>query len=326
MKLINKIKALQNILFFLSSQVAKKHFLRSFIIVIVLNFIGLQNLKSQELNCQVQINSAQVQISDRTVFERLQSDVFDFMNNKRWTDYQFDSKERIEVNILITINSFDNVENFSGQIQIQSRRPVFNSSYNSVMLNYLDRDLSFKYLPGQPIEFIENTFTTNLASVLAFYAYLIIGLDFDSFAPMGGTPFFEKAQNIIASAQGSDNKGWKSSESQRNRFWMIENLLNPSYADVRTGIYQYHRLGLDKMHEDVTVGTTGITNALTNIQKVYRTRPGLFFISLFMTAKSDELVNIFSGAPMQERMRIVPILKNIDPVNSSKYNNILSAK
>ncbi len=274
----------------------------------------------------VQVNSSQVQTSDKTVFEQLQMDVFEFMNSRQWTGYTFQQSERIEANILINVSSWDNMENFSATIQVQSRRPVFNSSYNSVMLNHLDKDFTFKYMIGQPIEYIENTFTTNLAAVLAFYAYLIIGLDFDSFTPFGGTEFYEKAQNIVTAAQNAPDKGWKSYENQRNRYWMIENLLNGSYSDLRTGIYQYHRTGLDLLADEISSGRQSITDAMTNIQKVYRQRPGLFFISLFMTAKSDELVNIFSPAPPAEKMRIVSILKNLDPVNSSKYNEILTSQ
>lgn len=274
----------------------------------------------------VQINSSQVQTSDKAVFDQLQQDVFEFMNSRKWTNYNFQQNERIECSILINVSAWDNIENFTATIQVQSRRPVFNSSYFTVMLNHLDKDFTFKYMTGQPIEYIENTFTTNLASVLAFYAYFIIGLDFDTFMPFGGTECYEKAQNIINSAQNAADKGWKSYENQRNRYWMIENLLNASYTDMRTAIYQYHRLGLDAMADDISTGRQLVTDAMTNMQKVYRQRPGLFFISLFMTAKSDELVNIFTPAPPVEKMRIVSILKNLDPANSSKYNDILTTQ
>lgn len=280
----------------------------------------------QELNCMVQVNSAQVQASDKTVFEQLQRDIFDFLNNRKWTNYTFAQTEKIECNILITISDWDNIENFNGTIQVQSRRPVYNSSYYTVMLNQQDKDFTFKYLTGQPIEYIENTFTSNLAAVLAYYVYIIIGLDFDSFKPMGGTEFYEKAQNIVNTAQNAPDKGWKSFENQRNRFWLVENLLNASYADMRQGIYQYHRLGLDVMADDVNAGRLAIADALTQFQKVYRQRPGLFFISLFMVAKSDELIKIFSKAPPAEKMRVVSILKNIDPANSAKYNEILTTQ
>jgi len=286
--------------------------------------ILLASVYGQELNCMVQVNSSQVQTSDKTVFEQLQMDVFEFMNSRKWTGYSFQQSERIECNILINVSGWDNIENFTATIQVQARRPVFNSSYNTVMLNHLDRDFTFKYMTGTPIEFIENTFTTNLASVLAFYAYLIIGLDFDSFSPFGGNEFYEKAQAIVNTTQNAPDKGWKSFENQRNRYWMVENLLNASYSDLRTGIYQYHRTGLDLLADETSAGRQSITDAMTNIQKVYRQRPGLFFITLFMTAKSDELVNVFTPAPPAEKMRIVSILKNLDPANSSKYNEILT--
>ncbi len=283
-------------------------------------------VSGQELNCMVQVNSSQVQTSDKTVFEQLQMDVFEFMNSRQWTAYTFKQNERIECNIMINVSSWDNIENFTATIQVQSRRPVYNSSYNSVMLNHLDRDFTFKYMTGMPIEYIENTFTTNLASVLAFYAYIIIGLDFDSYKPFGGSEYFDKAQNIINTAQNAPDKGWKSYENQRNRYWMVENLLNATYADFRTGLYQYHRTGLDLLADEMSVGRQSITDALTNIQKVYRQRPGLFIVTLFMTSKSDELVNIFTPAPPAEKMRVVTILKNLDPANSSKYNDILTTQ
>ncbi len=283
-------------------------------------------LFGQELNCMVQVNSGQVQSSDKTIFEQLQRDAFEFMNSRQWTNYKFKQSERIECNILINVSAWDNIENFTATIQVQSRRPAYNSSYNTVMLNHLDKDFTFKYMMGTPIEYIENTFTTNLAAVLAYYAYVIIGLDFDSFMPNGGNQFYDKAQGIVNTAQNAPDKGWKAFESQRNRYWLVENLLNPTYADMRTGIYQYHRTGLDMMADEISAGRQAITDAMTNFQKVYRQRPGLFYITIFMTAKSDELVNIFTPAPPAEKVRIVAILKNLDPANSSKYNDILSTQ
>jgi len=296
-----------------------KRILFSVLLSCVISFLG-----AQELNCTVQINSSQVQTSDKAVFEQLQQDAFEFMNSRKWTNYNFQQSERIECSILINISAWDNIENFTASIQVQSRRPVFGSSYYTVMLNHQDKDFTFKYMIGQPIEFIENTFTSNLASVLAFYAYYIIGLDFDSFSPLGGGEFYDIAQNIVNTAQNAADKGWKSYENQRNRYWMVENLLNSSYADMRTALYGYHRTGFDMMAEDLSAGRQSVTDAMTNMQKVYRQRPGLFFISLFMTAKSDELVQLFTPAPPAEKMRIVSILKNLDPANSSKYNEILT--
>jgi len=294
-------------------------------IIICTVFLFTVTSKSQELFCTIQVTSTQVQSSDRTIFEQLQKDVYEFMNNRQWTNYKFLHNERIESNILINVSAWDNMENFNATIQVQSRRPVFNSSYNTVMLNHLDRDFTFKYIPGQPIEYIENAFTTNLAAVLSFYAYLIIGIDMDSFTPMGGTTYFDKAQSIINTCQNVPDKGWKSFESQRNRYWMIENLLNQSYSEMRSAMYTYHRLGLDVLADDLSIGRQAVSSSLSQIQRVYRQRPGLFFVSLFMTAKSDELVNLFTPAPPVEKMPVVTILKNIDPANSSKYNDILTS-
>ncbi len=288
-------------------------------------FLFASVLNGQELICTIQVTSSQVQTSDKSVFEQLQKDVYEFMNNRQWTNYKFLHNERIDANILINVSAWDNMENFTATIQVQSRRPVFNASYNTVMFNHLDKDFTFKYMSGQPIEYIENTFTTNLAAVLSFYAYMIIGIDMDSFSPMGGTPYYDKAQSIINACQNVQDKGWKSFESQRNRYWMIENLLNQSYSDMRMALYDYHLQGLDMLADDLSIGRQSISSALSQIQKVYRQRPGLFFVSLFMTAKSDELINLFTPAPPSEKMQVVTILKNIDPANSSKYNDILNS-
>lgn len=294
------------------------------IFVFVLFLAMLFPVRAQELICNVQINSSQVQSSDKTVFENMQSSVYEFMNSRRWTSYEFQIEEKIECSILLNIATWDNIESFTGTIQVQSRRPVYNSSYSTTILNYLDKDLSFKYVAGQPLEFIENTYTNNLASVLAFYAYLIIGLDFDTYEQLGGTPFYEKAQSIVNSAQSSPDKGWRAPENQKNRYWMIENLLNNSYADFRRGLYHYHLNGMDLFATDAVKARAGIAEGITLIQKAYRQKPGLFIINLFMLAKSDELVSAFTPAPVVEKTKVVNILKSIDPANSAKYNQILT--
>jgi len=281
---------------------------------------------SQELYCFVHVNASQLQLSDKTIIDNLQNAIYEFMNNRKWTNYEFKQEEKIECSILITLTSYDNVENFSGTIQVQSRRPVYNSTYSTPMLNYQDKDFTFKYALGQPLEFYENVFPGNLAAVLAYYAYIIIGLDFDSFQPLGGTPFYEKAQAIVNSAQSAPDKGWKAGESQKNRYWLVENLLNNSYADFRQGLYYYHLKGLDVFTQDETKARAGILDGLTMIQRAYRQKPGLFIVSLFTFAKSDEFVNIFKPAPLMEKTRAVNILRNIDPANSAKYNQILTTQ
>ncbi len=294
------------------------------IFVFVLFLSMLFTARSQELICNVQVNSSQVQSSDKTIFENLQSAVYEFMNNRRWTNYEYKVEEKIECSILLNIATWDNIESFTGTIQVQSRRPVYNSSYSTTILNYLDKDLSFKYISGQPLEFIENTYTNNLVSVLAFYAYIIIGLDFDTYQQAGGTPYFEKAQGVVNSAQSSPDKGWRAPENQKNRYWIAENLLNNAYADFRKGIYEYHLNGMDLFASDAVKARAGITEGISLIQKAYRQKPGLFIINLFMLAKSDELVSAFTPAPVVEKTKVVNILKSIDPANSAKYNQILT--
>lgn len=290
----------------------------------VLGILSTLPCYSQELNCSVQINSSQVSASDKTVFENLQSAVYEFMNNRKWTNYEYQLEEKIECTVLITVSSWDNIESFNATIQVQSRRPVFNSSYFTTLLNYQDRDFTFKYVSGQPLDYVDNTYSSNLSSVLAFYAYLIIGFDFDSYSEFGGTPFFEKAQGVITAAQNSPDKGWKAFENQKNRYWIIENLLNSSYDEFRKAMYMYHIQGMDIFTEDAQKARVAISDAMALLQQVYKEKPGLFIISLFMLAKSDELVNVFTPAPVVEKTKVVNILKSVDPANSAKYNKILT--
>ncbi|MDD3875979.1 MAG: DUF4835 family protein [Bacteroidales bacterium] len=280
---------------------------------------------AQELNCNISVSAPQVAGTDRAVYETLQRDLFEFMNARQWTNYKFTMDERIEVNILITIQERVSADEFKGNLQIQARRPVFKSSYNTTLLNHIDNDIHFRYVEQQPIEFADNTHTSNLTSILAFYAYIVLGLDFDSFALNGGAPFFDKAQTVVITAQNAPEKGWKAFESQRNRYWLVENLLNTQYAPVRECLYKYHRLGLDLMHENIETGRAAIIESLELLQRVHRQRPGSYLMQVFFSAKSDEFVNIFSEAPAMDKPRVVNILREIDPTNTSKYQRILTA-
>lgn len=282
------------------------------------------SIMSQELNCNIQVTAPQVAGSDRTVFETMQRDLYEFMNSRQWSNYRFTFEERIEVNILITIQERVSADEFKGNLQIQARRPVFRSSYNSTLLNHIDNDIHFRYIEHQPLEFAENTHTSNLTSLLAFYAYIVLGFDFDSFSLNGGTEFFNKAQSVVVNAQNAPEQGWKAFESQRNRYWLVENILNQQYAPVREAIYKYHRLGLDVMHDNIETGRSAVVESLELLQRVHRQRPGSYLMQIFFNAKSDEFVNIFSEAPPMDKPRVVNILREIDPTNSSKYQRILT--
>jgi len=277
---------------------------------------------SQELDCNVRVNARQIEGTDKRIFEEMRNTIFDFMNNTSFTNYPFKVGERIECTLLFTINQWDRPDEFSGKLNIVVNRPVFGTSYNTPLFNWVDNNIAFEYIEQQSIEFNENSYTSNLSSLLAYYAYFIIGLDFDSFKKFGGTPFFEQANNVMNLAQNSNRPGWKSFEGRKNRYWLIENYLNNSYAGVREASYIYHRKGLDKMQDNLEMGRSKIMEALELLQKVNQQRPNLFILQLFIESKSDELINIYKKASSRQKNKAIEILKELDPANSSSYDKI----
>lgn len=280
-------------------------------------------LLAQEFNCRVSVSTPQIQGTDRRIYQTLQTSLFEFINQKKWTNYDFRVEERIECTMMITIKDRISTDEFKATINVQLRRPIYKTSYNSVLLNYIDRDFVFQYVEHETLEFQENTHTSNLTSVVAFYCYIMLGLDFDSFSLNGGTQFYEKAQSVVNAAQSAPERGWKGFESLKNRYWLAENLLNSSYAPIREFLYTYHRLGLDQMSENVEMGRSEITRSLDLLRKASREKPGLFLLQLMMEAKRDELVNIYSQASPMDKTKAVNTLKEIDPSNSGKYQKIL---
>lgn len=294
---------------------------------LIIGFILISNVVfGQELNCRIQVVSQQIQSSNKRIFESMQKDLYEFLNNRKWTDNVFSNDERIECTILINLTEQISADEYKGTMQIQSNRPVFNSNFNSVLLNYKDNDIQFRYVEFQPMEFNENSSVSNLTSLLAYYAYLIIGLDYDSFSPDGGTPFFQKAEKIVTNAQNTTEKGWKSFEGQKNRYWLIENILNSKYGPVRDFYYRYHRLGMDIMAEKSADGRIEIAEDFKLLQKVFREKPSQFmnYLQVVFDAKSDEFVNVFSESFPDEKIRVNVILKEIDPANSTKYQKIIT--
>lgn len=285
-------------------------------------------LKAQELRCNVQITSQQVQGTNRQVFQTLQSAINEFLNGRAWTNYKFSTNERIECSMLFNIQDYSG-DKFSGTLQIQVRRPVYNTSFNTVLFNYVDNDLEFTYVEFQPLEFSETSHLSNLTSLLAYYAYIILGLDFDSYGLKSGNEFFLKAEKVVNNAQNANEKGWRSGEStsRRNRYWLIDNILDEEFSPVREFIYNYHRLGLDVMYDKMIDGRLVVAESLTLLQDVYRNRPDPFmhFLQVMLDAKSDEFVSIFQGSPEDEKRRVLAVLNQIDPTHGDKYRNILSS-
>lgn len=284
--------------------------------------------QAQEFICQVQVTSPQVEGTDKKVFQTLQQAIYDFINNRKWSNYNFKPEERIECSMMINIDSRSvSSDQFSGKMTLILKRPVYKTSYNTTLLNYIDNDFKFTYVEYQPLDYADNSYSSNLTALLAYYVYVMLGYDADSFSPFGGTPYFEKAKSIVNLAQSqakqTETKGWQGFESTRNRFWLVENLMNSSYSSYREGIYQYHRLGLDQMSENVEIGRSAINDCLENVRKAYRERPNLYIVQLFVDAKRDELVNVYSQAAQLDKSNAVNILKEIDPANSSKYQQIM---
>ncbi|OQX75466.1 MAG: hypothetical protein B6D61_10355 [Bacteroidetes bacterium 4484_249] len=279
-------------------------------------------LFAQEFLCNITVDSRQVQGTDKKVFETLQTELTEFINNRQWTGYDFKTNERIECNMVISVRNRPSTDRFEATLNIVASRPVFNTAYNSSLLNYIDKDFNFEYVEYQPMEYQENSYSSNLTSVVAFYLYMILGLDFDSFSPNGGTPFYEKAESVVNAAQNSPEKGWNSFEDQRNRYWLVENYLNKSYSGLRSFLYEYHRNGLDVMSEKADQGRAAILESLKFLKDVYDEQPGLFALQLMIDAKGDEIINIFSEGNPKEKSEAQNIMKEIDPSNASNYSKI----
>lgn len=279
-------------------------------------------LTAQELNCQISISTPGMSETERQIMQTLRSDLREFVNQTNWTAYQFETRERIEASFQITIEERTGGDEYRGSIQVQSRRPIYKTAYNSPVFSHRDRDFEFRYREHQPLEYDDNAFLDNLTSIIAYYVYIIIGFDFDTFAPLGGNPYFEQAQNIVNQAQNARERGWKSFEGQRNRYWLMENIMNTRYRPIRQAMYQYHRQGFDRMTDNMDLGRSEVLEALELLRRAHRERPGTLLMQSVMTAKSDELVNLFSEAPSVEQNRAIEILSEIDPSNSSKYRRI----
>jgi hypothetical protein len=282
--------------------------------------------QSQELNCNVQISAQKIQGSNREVFQTMQKDVYEFMNNSVWTNHVYSYSERIDCSILINLTDQLSADEFKGTIQIQLSRPVFNTTYSTTILNFMDNSFQFRYVEFQPLEFDPNVHRSNLVSVLAYYAYIILGFDYDSFAPEGGTQFFQLAEKIVTNAQNAPEPGWKPYDGSRNRnrYWLVKNILSKEYEEVRKFIYEYDINGLDLMESKIGEARTSIVESLKLIQDLYRKKPDpyLYFMQVVIDSKSDELVNIFSEAFPEEKSRVIQILTEIDPANKTKYEKI----
>jgi hypothetical protein len=303
------------------------HIPKYYLIIILICIPGFA--KAQELNCNVQVSAQMIQGSNREIFVNMQRDIYEFINNTVWTNHLFSYAERIDCNMLINLTEQISGDEFKGTIQIQLRRPAFNTTYNSTMLNFVDNNFQFKYVEFQTLEFDPSTHRANLISVLAYYVYIILGVDYDSFSLLGGTEFFQMAEKIVTNAQNAPESGWKPYDGSRNRnrYWLVKNILNREYEGVRQFIYEYDINGLDRLESRVSEARNGMAESLKLIQDVYRKKPDpfMYFLQIIIDSKSEEIINIFLGAFPEERSRVVQIMTEIDPANKSKYEKITAA-
>lgn len=295
------------------------------ILSIILIFWGLQSF-AQDLNARVQILSPQVQSTNKRALDVLQTTIQDFLNSRKWCDATLQAQERIDCNFVITVKEWDGSSNFKAEAQIISSRPVYGSTYNTPVLSVNDKNFDFNYSEGQPLDFSDQNFSSNLSSLLAFYAYVIVGMDFDTFSKLGGTPYYAKAQNVLNNAQNAPYTGWKAFEGLKNRYWLIENLNNKSFLPLRNLLYTYHREGLDLMSDDVKKGRKNIAAALPDLTELDQQKQGSMLNQVFFSAKADEIVNIFSVADPIEKTKIYNTMVQVDPANQTKYEALKNKK
>ncbi len=274
---------------------------------------------AQEFLCNVQIQTPRIEGIDKSVFDAMKTSIFEFINTRKWSNYNMKIEERITCTMIITINEVISTDDFGGKINLVLERPIYSTDYNSVVINIVDDDIRFRYVPNQPMEFIDGSYSNNLTSILGFYAYLMLGLDFDTFSLEGGTTFYEKALATATAAQSGNELGWRAFEGPKNRYQLIEGLLNSSYKQIRTFLYEYHRRGLDVMSKDKTAGREVISQSLENLKIVYDKRPGLYVLQVMTEAKRAEIINIFKEASPAEKTNMITIMKEIDPANGSRY-------
>lgn len=279
--------------------------------------------ESQELNCRVIVNDQQIQTTERAIFREMETDFAQFLNTTKWTDDEFQEEEVINCNLVITMSEMPSVGVFRATVQVLSSRPVYGTSYESVLLNFADRDFEFEYVQSQPLQFNVNAFTSNITSLLAYYAYMIIGYDYDTFSELGGTPHFQKAFQVVNNAQQSNYNGWQQFNSVRNRYWLIENIQNPQLEGIRKATYNYHRNGLDIMVEERAEAEKVILSALSDIQKANRARPRSILMISFMDAKSGELVQTFTESSLPTRRQAYNLLNNLDPSRTDEYKALV---
>ena len=283
--------------------------------------IGIFPGNSQELMCNVEINTSLIEGTNKSVFETLQQSISDYFNETKWTNMIFSTNEKIECKFFLTINEYYG-DRMKGDLQVQLSRPVFNSNYTTTLLNFKDSKIEFDYREGEPLIFNENTWTNNLTGILDFYAYLFLALDFDSFSPKGGQIFYDKAATVVQRAQSSGETGWKPFEDNKNRSAVLSAFSDNRNSEIRNLLYQYHRKGLDEMVASPEKGRSIITESLLSLKTINEYSPMSVGLSIFRDSKLDELVSLYSKAPLSEKEKAYQILETIYPTEKIRLDRI----
>ncbi len=280
-------------------------------------------LQAEELNCEVEINASKVSNANKEIFKTLQEAIAEYMNTTKWTDAQFGTNERIECKLFFTISEYnDGTGQMKGDLQIQSKRPVYNSSYTTTIINFKDSKIDFTYQENEPLVFSEVDMQSNLTAILNYYAFMIIAMDFDTFSFKGGDPYYEKAANVVRMAQSTGESGWKAFEDTKNRSAVLSAYTDKATEGIRQILYDYHRLGLDQMVLSVDKGRATVTKCLDILKKIHDDTPMSVCLSMFKDAKLDELVNIYSKANMTEKQSVYETLYPIYPTEGQRLDKI----
>lgn len=279
---------------------------------------------AQDFNARVMVNHNKISTQNTQVFRNLETSILEFINNRKWADIRIESNERIDLNLVLDITSFDNNSAFAAALTINASRPVYGSTYSTVLLNHQDNDFLFNYVSFQQMNFNDQIFADNFTSVLGFYLNMVLGFAFDSHQLLGGTPYFGKANNVLVAAQGAGQPGWNPQDgsTNKNRYYFIDDLMSDRFKGMREAMYTYHRKGLDIMYKDMETGRNEVTNAIKEIQKVAKIQPNSMWMRIFFNAKTTELVSLYSTALATDKNKIVEILTQIDPANTVKWQEI----
>jgi hypothetical protein len=278
---------------------------------------------AQEFNCEVSVIAPQISNERPELWKSMEGTIREFMNTRRWTNFNYAGNERIDLNLLLTISNHPTTDRFEGTLQVIYARPVYGTDYNSPVLDLIDNNIAFNYLENTMLEFSTDRYIGNLGSILAFYAYFILGVDGDTFSLLGGTDLYNEAQQVVNNAQSSPEAGWKPSEDDKDRYWLLDNQLQSVFRPLRECLYNYHRYGMDLMSSDPAEGQKNIAGAIEKLKSVHQAKPASYNLQVFFNAKADEIVEIFKPVAAPEKTKLYNTLQIIDAGNISKYSNMM---